>query len=97
MNKTNSLIGLGTFLCILFAIFGYYGITQMNMLENDSDLKKCIRTGCYGQVCSNKKVITQCIWECEYSCYWNYADCEEVDNVCVWKEQPGFDKCMKKC
>ena len=58
--------------------------------------KTCLRTGCSGQICSDKEVITTCEFRREYACYRN-AVCEvQADGNCGWTQTEELVKCLKK-
>jgi len=107
MDRTKLLISLTGFLLILFGVLGYFGVHRTALSYGDQIFtssvdesnyqKKCIRTGCSGEICSDQNVITPCQYRCEYGCYQNYAKCEEVDSSCQWVEEAGFSFCMEKC
>lgn len=55
----------------------------------------CKPTGCSGQVCSDKEVITTCEYTAAYACY-KTAKCERQTNgVCGWTPTPELQACIK--
>lgn len=57
--------------------------------------KTCIRTGCGGEVCSDKEEVSICILLPEDQCY-SMARCEvQADGNCGWTETPEFVACLK--
>jgi eight-cysteine-cluster-containing protein len=60
-----------------------------------SAMAECKPTGCSGQVCADKAVITTCEWVPEYACY-KSAKCErQADGKCGWTMSPELDACLK--
>lgn len=57
---------------------------------------RCIKTGCSGDICSDKPVITPCEWKCEHECYKN-ATCTKIDGKCQFIETPRFRNCIQLC
>jgi eight-cysteine-cluster-containing protein len=54
----------------------------------------CKPSGCSGQVCSDKDVITDCIYLSKYACY-KTAKCERQNNgECGWTQTSEFAKCL---
>lgn len=57
---------------------------------------KCQKSGCSGQVCSDKLVITTCLYEPWYECY-QAATCEaQADGNCGWTESDALTTCLAK-
>jgi hypothetical protein len=58
--------------------------------------KKCFKTGCAGQVCADKNVITTCEWRPEYECY-QKATCErQADGNCGFTKTPELRACLAR-
>jgi hypothetical protein len=56
--------------------------------------RKCFKTGCGGQVCADKDVITTCEWRPEYECY-KKATCErQADGNCGFTKTPELTSCL---
>ncbi len=56
----------------------------------------CRPSGCSGQVCSDKEVVTTCEYLAKYACYKN-AKCErQSDGECGWTETTELKKCLAK-
>ncbi|OHA26750.1 MAG: hypothetical protein A3C06_01225 [Candidatus Taylorbacteria bacterium RIFCSPHIGHO2_02_FULL_46_13] len=54
----------------------------------------CRPTGCSGQVCSDKDVITTCEYRAEYACY-KTAKCErQVSGQCGWTPSVVLTQCL---
>ena len=54
----------------------------------------CIRTGCSGQICSDKNVISTCEWTEKYACY-QTATCERQSNgSCGWTQTSALQNCL---
>ncbi|OGE29495.1 hypothetical protein A2867_00810 [Candidatus Daviesbacteria bacterium RIFCSPHIGHO2_01_FULL_40_11] len=61
--------------------------------EDNSD---CKITGCSGQICSDKDVVTTCEFLREYGCYTD-AICErQQDGKCGWTPTEELNKCLGK-
>lgn len=60
----------------------------------DAQPGPCIRTGCSGQICSDRDVVTTCEYRPEYACYRN-ARCErQADGRCGWTMTPALRACL---
>jgi eight-cysteine-cluster-containing protein len=58
--------------------------------------KKCIVTGCSGQVCADQQVNTTCEYREHYACY-SEAKCERQENgTCGWTESEELSVCLEK-
>jgi eight-cysteine-cluster-containing protein len=57
----------------------------------------CMRTGCSGEVCSDREVATTCIWRSEYACYAEgFARCGCVGQSCAWAPDPELAACLRR-
>ena len=56
---------------------------------------ECFTTGCSGQVCSNRKMITTCEMQPEYYCL-EHTSCKCIDYKCQWEKTQEFEDCMKE-
>ncbi|MGK4002598.1 hypothetical protein WMF31_08240 [Sorangium sp. So ce1036] len=55
----------------------------------------CVVTGCSGQVCADRDVITTCEFREEYACYQELGVCErDASGACGWRETPELDACI---
>jgi len=55
----------------------------------------CRVTGCNGELCSDKDIISICEWRPEYACY-KFARCEvQTDGKCGWTMGSEFNACLK--
>lgn len=84
----------------LFRIIGNSGeqilasLKLLSVNEDRVDKNNCKVTGCSGQVCSDKDVMTTCEYLAEYGCYRN-AKCErQTDGKCGWTETEELTKCL---
>lgn len=57
---------------------------------------KCIKTGCSGQICSNKPIMSTCEWTCEDACV-RSAKCKNINNSCQWDIDENIQDCLNKC
>ena len=54
----------------------------------------CMKSGCSGQVCADRSVITTCEMRREYACFQS-ATCErQVDGACGWTQTPALTSCL---
>lgn len=54
----------------------------------------CKRTGCSGQICSDRDMVSTCEFREEYRCYAT-ARCErQADGACGWTETPELQSCL---
>ncbi len=61
-----------------------------------SNISMCRVTGCSGQICSDKEVITTCEYRADYACY-SLAKCErQIDWQCGWTKTLQFSQCLTK-
>lgn len=85
----------------LFRIIGEIGeqiLANFNFLSNQTTEvdKACKITGCSGQVCSDKEIMTTCEYKAEYGCYHN-AKCErQTDGKCGWTQTEQLTKCLEE-
>jgi len=69
---------------------GCNGIRQLSAVPAK---KTCKKTGCSGVICSDKDVMSICIWKPEFECY-KHSECGLDENGnCAWKHSAGFEKC----
>ena len=55
----------------------------------------CVITGCSGQVCADKEVVTTCEFQPQYACYKQYSRCERQSNrECGWTPTQALTKCL---
>jgi uncharacterized protein DUF6748 len=72
--------------------------TQFYLRSSGStgSLKPCMKTGCSGQVCSDKEVITTCEYKTEYDCY-KKATCErQANGECGFTPTPELTACLRR-
>jgi len=63
--------------------------------ETLSSARRCVVSGCSGQVCAEKPMITTCEWREEYACYQQYGVCARgPDGVCGWQETAALTRCL---
>ncbi len=56
--------------------------------------KECRPTGCSGQICADKEIVSTCEWRAEYACYRD-AVCErQPDGQCGWTQTAGLKACI---
>ncbi len=56
----------------------------------------CKITGCSGQICSDREVVTTCEFLPQYTCY-KKATCEkQPDGKCGWTQTEELNKCLVK-
>jgi hypothetical protein len=58
--------------------------------------KPCMKTGCSGQVCSDKEVITTCEFRTEYECYKKAACERQANGECGFTQTPELVACLKR-
>lgn len=58
-------------------------------------MKVCKVGGCSGEICSDKEMLSNCIYRPEYSCYKN-AKCEvQPSGECGWTPSTELDACLQ--
>lgn len=58
--------------------------------------KKCVISGCSGEICADEERISTCIYKPEFACY-KQATCElQADNRCGWTQTPELKACLTK-
>lgn len=56
----------------------------------------CKPSGCSGQICSDKDMITTCEWREQYACYQTVGICERgADGTCGWRDTPALESCLE--
>ncbi|AUX24305.1 uncharacterized protein SOCEGT47_048420 [Sorangium cellulosum] len=56
----------------------------------------CMVTGCGGQVCSDRPVMTTCEWSEFHACYQSYGICSrDVLGQCRWEPTPSLLACLR--
>jgi hypothetical protein len=69
--------------------------SQFYLRARKQTSKRCFKTGCSSQVCSDENVITTCEWRPEYACY-QKARCErQADGKCGFTRTPELIACLK--
>jgi len=73
------------------------GATQFYLRSSGPVARKpCIKTGCSGQVCSDKEVMTTCEWRPEYECY-RRARCErQASGECGFTPSRELTACLQR-
>jgi len=59
-------------------------------------LKPCMKTGCSGQVCADKEVITTCEYKTEYECYKRAACERQANGECGFTPTPELTACLRR-
>lgn len=54
----------------------------------------CIRTGCSGQICADREVMTTCEFRDEYSCYQNATCARQANGQCGWSQNHTVTSCI---
>lgn len=60
-----------------------------------SETATCYRTGCSGQVCADRDVITTCEYRPEYACYKSAQCARQADGTCGWTETTELQACLE--
>jgi hypothetical protein len=64
--------------------------------KTSGSLKPCMKTGCSGQVCSDKEVITTCEYKTEYECYKKAACERQANGDCGFTPTPELTACLRR-
>lgn len=57
--------------------------------------KVCKVGGCSGEICSDKEMLSNCMYRAEYACY-KQAKCEvQKDGECGWTHSTELDTCLR--
>jgi len=56
----------------------------------------CAVSGCSGQICSDKNMISDCIYLPEYACYKTAVCARQPDGKCGWTPAPALKSCIDK-
>jgi hypothetical protein len=59
-------------------------------------MKKCVKTGCSAQVCSDHEVITTCEYRPEYACYKKATCARQKDGNCGFTKTPELEACLSR-
>jgi eight-cysteine-cluster-containing protein len=70
-------------------------LAQATEGSSQSAMAECKPTGCSGQVCADKAVITTCEWLPEYACYKSAKCARQADGKCGWTMSPELEACLK--
>jgi hypothetical protein len=62
----------------------------------DTAQKPCRKTGCSGQVCSDREVITTCEYAAEYACYKKAACERQASGDCGFTQTPELAACLRR-
>lgn len=86
----------------LFRVIGEAGdklLSNVEFLASDKDANNqagCKITGCSGQICADKEVVSTCEYLPKYDCYKN-ASCERQGNgECGWTQTDKLTQCLNK-
>ena len=64
-------------------------------IQNPKATGGCLITGCSGQVCADKEVVTTCDFQPQYACYKQYSRCERQGNgQCGWTQTKELVQCL---
>jgi eight-cysteine-cluster-containing protein len=68
-------------------------VTEGGAPEDTTDAA-CRKTGCSGEICSDRDIASTCIYRPEYDCY-KSATCErQADGRCGFTETPALTECL---
>src|SRR3989344_3258494 len=68
---------------------------SISVFASSSPLTECKPTGCSNEICSDKPLITICIYKPEYACY-KSARCERQENdQCGWTQTEELKQCLE--
>ncbi len=89
----------GLTLVVALALTGWTGsearADSLDPQSITSSATACQPTGCSGQVCADRSVITTCEWREEYACY-DSATCERQPNgQCGWTQTAELAFCLQ--
>lgn len=69
---------------------------QSHQATSSANLKSCIISGCNNDICSDSKVIVDCVEDEGESCY-QEASCEhQADNQCGWTQTEELTQCLEQ-
>lgn len=75
-------------------VFSGAGASVGNGYFNQTAYKSCRVTGCSGEICSNKEVMSTCVYKPEYACY-KQARCEiQSDGNCGFTLNTSVNACI---
>ena len=69
---------------------------EMRNGSDDQAVGGCKITGCSGQVCADKEMITTCEFRAEYACYKNVVCTRQKNGACGWTENEELRACLKE-
>lgn len=70
--------------------------SKVNDNEKSFENSGCIKTGCSGQICSDKDILTTCEFKPEYACYKN-TECKRQSNgQCGFTPTKELQECLEK-
>ena len=70
-------------------------IVRLPVRFAEADKSACRKTGCSGQICSDKDTVSTCEFRADYACY-QAATCERQTNgQCGWTMTAELEACLK--
>jgi hypothetical protein len=66
----------------------------LRLVNGTSGMKRCIKTGCSSQVCSDHTVMSTCEWKAEYACYQKAACERQADGNCGFTRTRELTACL---
>jgi eight-cysteine-cluster-containing protein len=70
---------------------GSIACTEMACAPAPNDCKK---TGCSGEICSDKDIASACIWTDYFACYQTATCARQADGQCGWTQTPELTSCI---
>jgi hypothetical protein len=63
--------------------------------DSAGQMPPCRVTGCSGQICSDKEVVTTCEYRTEYACYKSAECTRQASGKCGWSVSEELDLCLQ--
>lgn len=103
--RKNSLVFISVTIVIVIlggVLFYWNSVKKIRLPDKTNELKpstqdtQCRKTGCSGQICSGKEILTTCEFKPEYACYKN-AECKrQSNNQCGFTPTKELQECLEK-
>jgi eight-cysteine-cluster-containing protein len=74
--------------------FAIAGCAAGTTAVDDEAEATCVKTGCSGQICADRRMVSTCEFRPEFACF-RSATCERQENgPCGWARTPALTACL---
>lgn len=103
--RKNLLVFISVIIVIIIlggVLFYWNSVKNIRLPDKTNELKpstqdiRCRKTGCSGQLCSDKDILSTCEFKPEYACYKN-AECKrQSSGQCGFTPTEELQECLEK-